>query len=160
MICFNKPTNLTLKIKSRIGSATLYNFYTQPGYHVGQSWWGWGGRLPWSPAPGSCRRSPEIWMRLEEHRFFLGGLRQAQLVGDVLLASALDYHVALLEAVREVLHHIHHVFFGALVHQVRFGQDPCEMIMKGMERSVVFSNTLDPCGAMGSPLGEDPQSLL
>lgn len=146
MICFNKPTNFTLKIKSRRSSTTLYNLHMQFGYHVGQSWWGRGDRLPWRPAPGSCRHSPEIRVRLEEQRFFLGGLRQAQLVTDLLLAPALDYHVALLEAVREVLRHVHHIFFGALVHQVRFGQDPCEMIRRAWKGQLSSQIHLTPAG--------------
>lgn len=55
-------------------------------------------------------------MCLEEHHFLLGGLGQAQLVCDVLLAPALHDHVALLEMVRVVLHHAQDIFFGALVH--------------------------------------------
>lgn len=67
-------------------------------------------------------------MCLKERHFSLGGLRQAQLVGDVLLAPALHDHVTLFQMVGEVLHHIHHNFFRALVHEVWFGQDPCEMV--------------------------------
>lgn len=78
-------------------------------------------------------------MCLEEFYFFLGGFCQAQLVCNVLLAPALHDHVALLEMVGEVLHHIDDTFFGALVHQVRFGEDPCEMMREGTERLVPFS---------------------
>lgn len=70
-------------------------------------------------------------MRLEEHHFFPGGLGQAQPVCDLLLAPAPHDHVALLEAVCEILHHVHDHFFGALVHQVWLGQDPCEKVKEG-----------------------------
>lgn len=79
-------------------------------------------------------------MCLEEFYFFLGGFCQAQLVCNFLLAPALHYHVTLLETVGEVLHHTDDIFFGALVHQVWFGQDPCEMMREGTERSVLFSD--------------------
>ena len=70
-------------------------------------------------------------MRLKEHRFFPGCLCQAQLVGDILLAPALHDHIPLLEMIGEVLHDLQDTFLGALVHQVWFGQDPCEMIRGG-----------------------------
>lgn len=116
MACSNKPINVTLK-QTRVVYATLCNIIfirnlviilANPGR------WGW---LPWRPVLGwSSSISPEIWMSLKEHHFFLGRLCQAQLVCDVLLAPAFHNHVALLETVCEVLDHIYDNFFSALVH--------------------------------------------
>lgn len=65
-------------------------------------------------------------MVLEEGPLSLQSLGQAHLVLDVLLAPALDDHVALLQVVDEVSHHIHNPVFRASVHQVGLCQDPCE----------------------------------
>lgn len=65
-------------------------------------------------------------MCLEERRFFHGRLGQGHLVGDLLLAPAPHDHEALLETVREVLRHSHDHGFGALVHEIWFGQDSWE----------------------------------
>ena len=70
-------------------------------------------------------------MCLKEHYFFPGCLCQAQLVGDILLAPALHDHIPLLEMIGEVLHDLQDTFLGALVHQVWFGQDPCEILRGG-----------------------------
>lgn len=68
--------------------------------------------------------SPEMRMCLKVRYFPPGRLGQAQPVRDLLLAAALHYHVALLEMVREVLRHVEDNPLGALVHEVRLGQDP------------------------------------
>ena len=60
---------------------------------------------------------------LKEVLLLLQGLGQAQLVLDVLLAPALDYHVALLQVEDEVSHHVHYLVFGAFVHQIGLRQD-------------------------------------
>lgn len=65
-------------------------------------------------------------MVLEEGLLLLQSLGQAQLVLDVLLAPALDDHVALLQVADQVLHHVHDPVFGAFVHQVWLRQDSCE----------------------------------
>ena len=64
-------------------------------------------------------------MILEEDLLFLKSLSQAQLLLDVLLTSALDYHVALLQRIHQVPHHIQDLAFSTSVHQIRLGQDPC-----------------------------------
>lgn len=82
-------------------------------------------------------------MCLEERHFFTGCLGQAQLVGDLLLAPALHYHVALLEMVGEVLHHIHNDSLSALVHEIWFGQDSWEVRRRAMERLLLSSGCLN-----------------
>lgn len=69
---------------------------------------------------------PEIRMVLEEGPLSLQSLGQAHLVLDVLLAPALDNHVALLQVVDEVSHHVNDLVFRASVHQVGLCQDPCK----------------------------------
>lgn len=69
---------------------------------------------------------PVIRIVLEEGLLFAQSLGQAQLVLDVLLAPALDDHVALLQLANQVPHHVHDPVFGALVHQVGLRQDACE----------------------------------
>ena len=77
-------------------------------------------------------------MCLEERRFFHGRLGQGQLVGDLLLAPAPHDHVTLLETVREVLCHSHDHGFGALVHEIWFGQDSWERRSQRQWKKSVF----------------------
>lgn len=100
--------------------------------HSGRQGW-----LPRSPRLSSSIL-PEVRMRVKECDFPLGCLGQAQLVQDLLLAAALHYHVALLEMVCEVLHHIQDNFLGACVHQIWFGQDPWEGIREGQWKGRFF----------------------
>lgn len=65
-------------------------------------------------------------MRLEELHFFLDRFSTGQFVEDLLLGPAPHHHVALLEVVREVLHHLQDAGLGAPVHEIWFGQDSCE----------------------------------
>lgn len=80
----------------------------------------------WFALCGNTARVPEMWVVLEEDSLFLQSLGQAQLVLDVLLAPALDDHVALLQVTDEVLCHVDHLVLGASVHQVRLCQDACK----------------------------------
>lgn len=68
--------------------------------------------------------APEMRVFLEEGVLLLKSLRQTQVLQDVLLTPALDYHVALLQVAHQVPHHIDNLLFGASVHQIRLGQDP------------------------------------
>lgn len=68
--------------------------------------------------------APELRVFTEEDLLLLKSLSQAQLLLDVLLTPALDYHVALLQVAHEVPHHIHDLVFSPSVHQIRLGQDP------------------------------------
>lgn len=68
--------------------------------------------------------APEMRVFLEEDLLILKSLSQAQLILDVLLTPALDYHVALLQMVHQVPHHINNLVFSTSVHQIRLGQDP------------------------------------
>ena len=58
---------------------------------------------------------PEMCVILEECLLSLQGLGQAQLILDVLLATALDDHVALLQVEDQVSHHVHDLVFRAFV---------------------------------------------
>lgn len=59
---------------------------------------------------------PEMWVVLKEGLLPLQGFGQSQPLLDVLLATALDNHVALLQVAHQVLHHIHNLVFGASVY--------------------------------------------
>ena len=45
---------------------------------------------------------------------------------DLLLAAALDDHVALLQVEDQVSHHVHNLVFCAFVHQIGLCQDSCD----------------------------------
>lgn len=69
---------------------------------------------------------PEMRVVLEEDPLLEQSLVQTQLVLDVLLAPALDDHVAFLQVADEVSDHVDHLVLGAFVHQVGLGQDSWE----------------------------------
>lgn len=71
-------------------------------------------------------KAPEVWVLLEKGLLLLKGLSQAQLLLDVLLTPALDHHVALLQVVHQVPHHINNFVFSTSVNQIGLGQDPCK----------------------------------
>ena len=76
--------------------------------------------------PESSMHIPEMCVILEECLLSLQGLGQAQSILDVLLATALDDHVALLQVEDQVSHHVHDLVFRASVHQIRLCQDSCD----------------------------------
>lgn len=59
---------------------------------------------------------PELWVVLKEGLLPLQGLSQAQVLLDVLLAAALDNHVALLQVAHQVLNHIHNFVLSPFIH--------------------------------------------
>lgn len=99
-------------------------------------------------------------MCLKEHYFFPGCLCQAQLVGDILLAPALHDHIPLLEMIGEVLHDLQDTFLGALVHQVWFGQDPCEIIRGGQWKGQFYLQIYWTLLGYGVFFGQAQQSII
>lgn len=63
----------------------------------------------------------------EESLLPLCGLGQWDSLHDLLLAPALDYHVALSQVDNLIMNYVHHRLFCAFVYQVRLGQDACSM---------------------------------
>ena len=76
---------------------------------------------PWE----SSVHIPEMCVILEEYPLSLQGLVQAHPMLDVLLAAALDDHVALLQVENQVSYHVHDLVFRAFVHQIGLCQDSC-----------------------------------